>query len=936
MFQLFLGASTGGNPGDAVLATTLDALDVNFTGPSSGPAVGTVAVTGVASVTLGALSRTSTGTVEVKGTTSKTLAGLAISATGAGAGNGTLTKTLGTLTVSSAGSISISGTATKTLAAVTVSAAGGGAVIDEHAYFNELIARPDFWHGLSLRPQAGVTNASSPYWVDQIIEEDFGGFQVDKTHGFQPLAWTYDPSSDPDPSAQDASKLTIQPFYDPAGNTLVAPMTTSDTTLSCAVVDAFFTVGRWIKIDDEVMKITARDTILDTLTVTRAQYGTTAAVHSSGAAILLGTITCSSNLAYELQSNNEISRYFFTWDAYYTSTYVGIAGGSFGNHKAYQIETGADAIWFEPNSNYAPASAIIGSYVNGTDVAAFQVRSYTRVIASPTTNDEPILPVVNTFAIKPNKWTRYFALVKVRARDDPASYYDTGGDLLSTLAAEVSDVTLTVATTTSSTSLSCASAASAAAFEASFPVGGYLRIDFETCLITAVDGTAKTIGVTRAQLGQGSAVVHAIGAGVSVYAALSVDTTAVDLDVGMYGNRLYIKIDNEIMRCATDSGTGSGNPRTVPVARGQLGTAAVAHSAGAAVKVCANALVSTWMSDVDRDPVAHFLDMPVGVHSSSNPAEENSIAAFVWEWNTSSDEPRDHDLISYHRNWVVLKSPTLDPLADGLLDRPNAPADQPTGTLSKTLAALTVSAAGTLPIAGAVTTTLGTLTSAATGGVALVGTLSQGLSAATVSADGLIGLSSVIGELTATLAALSDSSAGTVSVGGVATPTLGALASTAAGTISLSGVAAVALDAAVVMADGTVGVAGVSAPTLAALTSVATGGISLSGILTKTLASVTIDAQGVIGSTPMTGTLAATLRDATVSGASGLVLILGTGSRTLDNVTVTATGGPPVQGALAVTLAPLTASAGDIIHPTPDVIVRVRRWVQVIRVRRAT
>ena len=79
----------------------------------------------------------------------------------------------------------------------------------------------------------------------------------------------------------------------PRGNTAEA-LDNSETAIDVVAGDAVkFAVGDSIRIDDEIMKVTAIDpaSATETLTVERAKWGTTAATHTSGAEIIgIGTV----------------------------------------------------------------------------------------------------------------------------------------------------------------------------------------------------------------------------------------------------------------------------------------------------------------------------------------------------------------------------------------------------------------------------------------------------------------------------------------------------------------------------------------------------------------------------------------------------------------------------------------------------------------------
>ncbi len=456
-----------------------------------------------------------------------------------------------------------------------------------NAYFDALIARPDLHLAYSLRPVAGNTNQSSPYWEGQLGDQDDDGLQGGLGVG-QSYAFSYDPGSDTHPNAQDACKHVIPPYVRVNSNALASDIDAVTTTIPCTNVSSTYALNRHMKIDDEIMKITARDDLTDTFTVLRAQQGTTAVPHTAGTFTKVCSNTTPTVLVMPVLSGGEKTRFFFVWDAYYTDSFVGTG---LTNHKAFQISSGESAIWFELNNTYGPSDASTGDFQTGVDVAAFQVRSYTAMMAPPMFDDEPIEPIVNTFAVKPNKWTRYFALIDVRSRDDAANYHDVSAELAA---------------------------------------------------------------------GIDSAVT-----------SFSVDTTGMQTAVPQFAVDQYIMVDSEIMTLTAS--VSAGNPRTLNVTRGARGTTPAAHSAGAAVKLGCHVRVSAWIADEDREPVEHFSDYPVALKATGNPATEDAMRDFEYEWNTSNTlhiARSTYDLVAYHKNWACLKSDTLDPVADGLLEKP--------------------------------------------------------------------------------------------------------------------------------------------------------------------------------------------------------------------------------------------------------------------------
>lgn len=785
-------------------------------------AVGIVGTTGIGpnGLPAGPVTASAAGVVAVSGVTSKTLGAMTLSGTGGVAGGATLTATLAGLSRTITGTVSLSGSATKTLGACTVSAAGTSGSVNPHAYFESLLAHSAFWKAYSLRPVPGVTDPEDPYWVNQLTEEDSGGGFGAQTigKGFEPHPWEYD-------ATEDAARLTMPPFVDVSGMTLQGGGVSSGATvLTFDNVVGTFSVGRSIKIDNEVMLIGARVTgVGGTLTVTRGHAGTTPAAHSAGALTRLLTNTSPSKLIIPLNTNNEVNHFFFVWDTKHTDSFV---GNGLTNHKTYQIASGFSAIWFEPNTVYSPDPEQEGDYVDGVDVSATQVRGYGSVIAPPTTDDEPLEPQAGTFTIKPNKWTRYFALLRVKSKTDPTAFFNSGATLTGALGAVgISGVTLNTTMTTSTTALSFTSAASAVDFETAFPVGGYVGIDDEAMLITAVDGTAKTMTVTRAQLSTGP-TAHAVGVG--VYVAVQITANATSLYgaavVAGLNRRLNIKIDSEIIRTITHSGSET-SPRTMTVLRGYAGTTAAAHSSGAAIYHVANVTASFWVADEDRDPVKILDNLLISTHGEElrRPTLENSLVDFEYEWNTSNDtavarsEP-PVDLVVFHRNWAALKGTTLDPESEGLLERPNATEDEPSGTLSKTLGALTASSAGTVALSGLTAKTLTQSTVTSAGTVSLSGATTSTLASLTMSASGLVGLTGIVGELSRTLANASILSAGAAEVAGSVEATLQDVAATVQGQAAVSGTLDLALEAATVVSVAVEPISGTLSLTLQPVT----------------------------------------------------------------------------------------------------------------------
>lgn len=200
----------------------------------------------------------------------------------------------------------------------------------------------------------------------------------------------------------------------------------------------------------------------------------------------------------------------------------------------------------------------------------------------------------------------------------------------------------------------------------------------------------------------------------------------------------------------------------------------------------------------------------------------------------------------------------------------SAPSSGVNGSLSKTLAGATVSAAGTLPISGATSTALAGATASASGALAVNGQLAVSLGGATLSAAGTIAAAGINGTLSATLGGATLSAAAELALSGAASVTLtgatvaaagsgqqittGALTATldgaaasAAGSLALRAQLARTLDGATVSSGGHVDITAALGVTLDGASIVAAGGApgaTISGSLNRTLAGATLSALG--------------------------------------------------------------------------------------------
>lgn len=154
---------------------------------------------------------------------------------------------------------------------------------------------------------------------------------------------------------------------------------------------------------------------------------------------------------------------------------------------------------------------------------------------------------------------------------------------------------------------------------------------------------------------------------------------------------------------------------------------------------------------------------------------------------------------------------------------PDAPASGIEGTLTATLANITLAGAGEVDVDGTLNQTLANVALDGAGEVNVEGALTVTLADVTLDGSGSA-LGEIQGSLSQTLSAVILDGAGTVEVEGTATPTLA--------DFTLSGA-------------GSVDVVGTLAGTLAAVVLAGAGGVLVSGALGRTLDAVTLVAAGV-------------------------------------------------------------------------------------------
>lgn len=324
-------------------------------------------------------------------------------------------------------------------------------------------------------------------------------------------------------------------------------------------------------------------------------------------------------------------------------------------------------------------------------------------------------------------------------------------------------------------------------------------------------------------------------------------------------------------------------------------------------------------------------------HRSTNTAIETPPAGMVLRNNTldATDEAAVFDTNGGVTSWAAANvelGGTASGWAAVVFEIKAVVSGLPTitGTASAALAALTLSASGTvLPvITGAASATLGVLTASGAGAAPVTGQRSGALSSLTASAAGD---SAVTGQASRTLAALTLAASGSTVITGDASAIIEALTVSAVGeavTPGTDGAANLALASLTLTASGGPTITGVGSAQIGPMTLVAVGAPETAGQGSLAVAGLTVSADG---SSAVTGQISGLLApmaveaegESAVTGAGsgffsataaavGVSAISGAASALLGQLTVDAFGAagpPPIEGSASIALASLTVVA---------------------------
>ena len=252
----------------------------------------------------------------------------------------------------------------------------------DHDYFNALTARADHWKSYSLRDKAQIAKNRQ-------------GKRVDVDYLFP---------NDPDPRQQDAAKVVI-PDFPWVGWLLAKPMSERPDDDTLMSIDGLKTgPGTHYKIDNEVLLF--REKIATGgVRVWRGQHGTAVAAHAAGAKIGGGVNSILSQVYLPMGAEDGHS-YLTTWDAWYGKETKSPRSGLSG-WKNYQFGPAARGLEVRTRFNYGSEYPALAA----DEVGVVDMRAY--LALGPGIANEPIRPMLASFPIKAETWTRYWVLMEL-------------------------------------------------------------------------------------------------------------------------------------------------------------------------------------------------------------------------------------------------------------------------------------------------------------------------------------------------------------------------------------------------------------------------------------------------------------------------------------------------------------------------------------------
>ena len=344
---------------------------------------------------------------------------------------------------------------------------------DQHAYYNALKARSDFWKGVSLRPAPGVTCTSGGYSNGRVVDgtcnpdfetqltgrADVTGLRNGSTPSTPESRFiTYDFAGDTDRNKQDAAKLVIPAFG--TRGTLAAPISATDRTLTIesSTIPNIGT-NQAYRVDNEIMvcdntvdmnpaasgnQCFVKNSTTYSIHVQRGQFGTVAASHGTGSAFksTINGLDPAAQLRYPLITSDNNS-YVFTFDIFFTDSWIGVGLANDTGAKFFQFAS-AETFWLETIFPYRGGDSSSGKCAGydatggaSKNVAGVWMHVYNNSYAGATSWSasggdrvgpnvtgvselQPMGPAAapnSGFCIKPNTWTRIWYRIRQVAND---------------------------------------------------------------------------------------------------------------------------------------------------------------------------------------------------------------------------------------------------------------------------------------------------------------------------------------------------------------------------------------------------------------------------------------------------------------------------------------------------------------------------------------
>jgi hypothetical protein len=284
-----------------------------------------------------------------------------------------------------------------------------------HEYFDALVARPDTFKAISWRGPNDLKHKSEGGYAD-----------------VAPLTTEYYVTYDP---VQDAARVAIPAFLEWFNSKQLAVAAALDASQATAtlVSDSADLITRSLKIDNEIVTVTAKVGLV--LTITRAQFGTTAEPHAAGALLKVSSNSLQNQIRYSgtvgspSLGTKDGHTYLFIWDVKFDESYL---GSGLTNHKWFTLTHAGDSKWFELQSAYGNNFGAT-CYTPGVTVSSIAARTYNPIggvadwaltngnVAGPgVTKDQPILfpgALPHAFCTRANTWIRLVVRVEQRAND---------------------------------------------------------------------------------------------------------------------------------------------------------------------------------------------------------------------------------------------------------------------------------------------------------------------------------------------------------------------------------------------------------------------------------------------------------------------------------------------------------------------------------------